>query len=407
MKILHTSDWHLGKRLERFDRSREQVEVLQEICEIAEREDVDAILVAGDLYDTYNPPIDATENFYKHLKRLSDNGKRAVIAIAGNHDSPTRIEAPDPLARECGIILAGYPDSVVRPFELDSGLQILQSDRGFLELKLPRHEAPMRLLLTPYANQNRLRKRLGIEAPDAVMRAMLEGHWKEMADQYMDDKGVNLLVAHLLMMKRGAPVPEEPDDEKPINMGGSSLIWTENVPAQVQYVALGHLHRHQNMQGGPCPCVYASSPLGYSFGEAGQQKYVVLLDLEPGQPVEMQPIALEAGMPLHRKKFESVDEAIEWLQANPACYVELYIRTDHYISGVDRTRLAQAHKRIVGPYPEFRNPELLAQHLQRVADPSRSREELFVEYVRHRNGVEPSESLLLLFREIIGEEGKA
>jgi len=131
MKLLHTSDWHLGKRLDDFPRITEQQAVLQEICEIADREQVDAIILAGDLFDTFNPPTDAVDLLYKTLKRLTNQGRRPVIAIAGNHDSPDRIESPDPLARECGIIFAGYPDSRILPFELDSGLKVLRSEEGF------------------------------------------------------------------------------------------------------------------------------------------------------------------------------------------------------------------------------------------------------------------------------------
>ncbi len=131
MKILHTSDWHLGKRLENFSRLEEQQAVLNEICEIADNENVDAVLVAGDLFDTFNPPTEAVDLFYKTLKRLTNGGKRPVIAIAGNHDSPDRIEAPDPLARECGIIFTGYPNSVVPEFELETGLKILEIRRRF------------------------------------------------------------------------------------------------------------------------------------------------------------------------------------------------------------------------------------------------------------------------------------
>jgi DNA repair protein SbcD/Mre11 len=163
MKILHTSDWHLGKRLDDFSRMEEQQVVLLEICEIAERENVNVVLVAGDLFDTFNPPTEAVDLFYKTLKRLTNNGRRPLIAIAGNHDSPDRIEAPDPLARECGIIFAGYPNTKVTSFELDSGLKILTSDEGFLELQLPETNVPLRILLTPYANEYRLKTCLGLK----------------------------------------------------------------------------------------------------------------------------------------------------------------------------------------------------------------------------------------------------
>src|SRR5690554_4997021 len=163
MKILHTADWHLGKRLDDFSRLEEQRAVLEEIVDIAEREAVDAVVVAGDLYDSFNPSTEAIELFYKTLKRLADDGKRPVIAIAGNHDSPDRVEAPDPLARECGILFAGYPHSTPVPFTLDSGLRLTKADEGFMELQLPHNDAPLRVLLTPYANEFRLKTYLGHE----------------------------------------------------------------------------------------------------------------------------------------------------------------------------------------------------------------------------------------------------
>ena len=100
MKILHTADWHLGKRLENISRHEEQVAVLDEICQIADDRNVDAVIIAGDLFDVFSPPNESAELFFKTCKRLSNNGLRAVVAIAGNHDSPERIEAPEVLARE-------------------------------------------------------------------------------------------------------------------------------------------------------------------------------------------------------------------------------------------------------------------------------------------------------------------
>ena len=131
IKILHTADWHLGKKLDHFSRIEEQRLVLSEICEIADNQDADIIVVAGDLFDTFNPPVEAVELFYKTLKRLTNNGKRPVIAIAGNHDSPDRIDAPDPLARECGILFVGNPDVSIPPMVIENGFAITQSENGF------------------------------------------------------------------------------------------------------------------------------------------------------------------------------------------------------------------------------------------------------------------------------------
>ncbi len=138
MKLLHTADWHLGKRLGNYSRLSEQQQVLEEICRIADREDVDAVLIAGDLFDTFNPSNEASELFYRTVHRLSAQGTRAVIAIAGNHDSPDRIEAPDTLARECGIVFVGYPGTTVPISDSEQSIRVLRAEPGFAELKLPR-----------------------------------------------------------------------------------------------------------------------------------------------------------------------------------------------------------------------------------------------------------------------------
>lgn len=183
MRILHTADWHLGKRLEDFSRLDEQFVVMNEICEIADREHVDIVLVSGDLFDTFNPPTEAVDLFYKTLKRLSNGGRRPVLAIAGNHDSPDRIEAPDPLARECGIIFVGYPNSVVPVFHLETGVKISCVDKGFIELMLAEIDFPVRILVTPYANEYRLKQFLNAEDIDSELRRVLEDHWKNIADR--------------------------------------------------------------------------------------------------------------------------------------------------------------------------------------------------------------------------------
>jgi len=405
MKLLHTSDWHLGKRLEDFSRIEEQQAVLQEICEMAEREKVDVVLVAGDLFDTFNPPTEAVDLFYKTLKRLSSNGRRPVIAIAGNHDSPDRIEAPDPLARECGIIFAGYPNSVVPSFELESGLKILQSEEGFLELKLPGTDALLRLLLTPYANEFRLKTYLGQENSEEELRTVLQEKWGELAVKYCDNKGVNLLVTHLFVVKKGDTLPEEPADEKPIlHVGGAQVIYTENIPNQIQYAAIGHLHRMHRVDSVPCPVYYSGSPLSYSFAEANQKKYVLLVDLEPGKVATVQELELTKGKKLLRKRAEGIDEALQWLNENSDCLVELTMVTDTYLTAQERKQLSAAHNGIVTIIPEVKNASEFSRGSKKSIDLTKTMEELFVEYFRHKKGQEPNEDILKLFTEILAEE---
>ena len=404
MKLLHTSDWHLGKRLEDFSRIEEQHLVLHEICGIAEREQVDAIIVAGDLYDTFNPPSEAVELFYKILKRLTNNGKRPVIAIAGNHDSPDRIEAPDPLARECGIIFAGYPHSVVPAFELESGLKVLHSTEGFLELQIPGAAVPLRLLLTPYANEFRLKTYLGKEDSEEELRTVLEGKWKELATPYCDENGVNVLLTHLFVIKKGGDIPEEPADEKPIlHVGGAQVIYSSNIPTQIQYTALGHLHRMHKVDSVPCPVYYSGSPLSYSFAEANQKKYVLLIDVQPGKKAHVRELELTQGKKLLRKRAEGIEEALLWLAENPECLCELTMVTETYLTAHERKQLSGAHGGIVTIIPEVKNAIGVSSGSKKSIDLSKSMEELFADYFKHTKGQAPNADVMALFTELLAE----
>ncbi len=403
MKILHTSDWHLGKRLEDFSRLEEQQAVMAEICEIADRENVDAILVAGDLFDTFNPPTEAVDLFYKTLKRLSKNGNRPVIAIAGNHDSPDRIEAPDPLARECGIIFAGYPNSVVAPFELESGLKIARSEAGFLEIQIPESPIPLRILATPYASEFRLKTYLGQGDSEEELRRILEKNWLTLANNYCDEAGINVLVTHLFVAGKGEELPEEPEDEKPIlHVGGAQVVYPENIPEQIQYTALGHLHR-MHCAGKPS-VYYSGSPLSYSFAEANQKKYVLVVELEPGKPASVTEMELTKGKKLLRKRADGMEEALAWLTEHQDSLVELTLVTDTFLTALERKQLSAAHRGIVTIIPEVKAGEESAFSSTKNIDLSKNMDELFADYFRHKKGQEPNDEILKLFTEILAEE---
>lgn len=401
MKILHTADWHIGKKLDQFHRLGEQREVLNELIEIADSEEVDAVIVAGDLYDNFNPTTEAIELFYNTVKRLSNNGKRPVIAIAGNHDSPDRIEVSDPLARACGIILSGHPQTLVKPFSMDSGWRISKSDHGFLEIEWDEFDFPLRVIHTPFANEYRLKTFLGIENPEAQMREVLSSHWNNLVEKYCDNKGANILLSHLFVAERGKEIPEEPDGEKPIVLGNAQIIYPENLPDGIQYAALGHLHRYQIVKGKDYPVVYSSSPLSYSFAESGQTKYAVLIDIEPAQPVQYRPLPLSAGRPLVRKRFEEIDRAVEWLMENKECLVEITLAMKDYLSSEDRKRLYQAHDGIITLIPEIQTEDGQIDKLnQHQINLEKNIAELFSDYFIFRHGQNPSEELMSLFKEV-------
>ncbi|RLC48921.1 MAG: exonuclease sbcCD subunit D [Candidatus Cloacimonadota bacterium] len=402
MKILHTSDWHLGKRLSGLSRLDEQRDVLNEICDIADIEHVNLVIISGDLFDNFNPSVEANELFYKTVKTLAKNGERAVIAIAGNHDSPNGIEVSDPLARECGIFLFGSPNSTSIPFSLYTGLAITKSEPGFIEMRLNGIDTPARLLITPYANEVRLKKFLGCENPEEELRKILQQRWNQLSEKYCDENGVNLLIAHLFIMKKGEKPPEEPEDEKPIlQIGGAQVIYTENIPYNIQYVAMGHLHRKQMISSHPCPIIYCGSPIAYSMSEANQEKYVIIIDATKGKPISYDSIPLKKGKMLKRKTFYNIPEAVEWLKENQNTLVEITLATDTYPTSEEQRQLHTVHNGIVAIIPELKNKEDYISEKLRKIDLTKSMEELFIDYFKYKNGHNPNKNIINLYREIL------
>ncbi|WP_226065659.1 metallophosphoesterase family protein [Kaistella polysaccharea] len=399
MKILHTADWHLGKRLDRFSRLEEQILVMDEIVQIADEQNVDVVLVAGDLFDNFNPSVEAIELFYRTLKRLSQNGKRPVIAISGNHDSPYLIDAPDPLARECGIILIGHPKAKVTPFELED-FEISNSVEGMIELKIKNLDFPIRIVHTAFANEIRLKEYFGENKEDALNQVLAE-NWATIADEFCDENGVNILMTHLYMNKRGAPILEEPDGEKPIKIGNADLIYSDTIPPQIQYTALGHLHAFRNIGTTEKPVVYSSSPLCYSFSEAGQTKYVSIIEAKPNQNMSYEKIALKNGKSLVRKTFDEVEKAIEWLSENQNTFVELTLESETYLKAEERKMINNAHHGIVHLIPKVKNQESTQKQLHDI-NLNQDIQSLFKDYFKSKNNAqEPNEDLLNLFNEIL------
>jgi len=408
IKILHTADWHLGKRLQEYSRLDEQKLVLEEIRRIADRENVDLILLAGDIFDTFNPSHEAVELLYKSLRRLTNGGKRPIIAISGNHDSTQFVEAPDPLAREMGIFFYGKYDTVIPTGKLDNGIEITQAAAGFVEMKLPQFGFPVRIILAPYANEVSMKTYLGEGDREEEFRNLMGANWKKIADHYCDEQGVNLFAGHFFFMKEGEKPEPEPESERPIlHVGGTQALFTRNIPAQIQYAALGHLHRYHAVGYEHCPVVYSSSPLAYSFSEAEQQKQVVIIDAEPGKAVNYTPIGLTEGRPLYRKTFDNLPDTLFWLEEHPYCFVELTYITENSIEAATRKAIMKAHDGIVNLIPQIKNPLGYENQSLKVEDLGKDMESLFKLFYESDKGQQPNKELLTIFKEVISQNDEA
>lgn len=402
LKILHTADWHLGKRLQEFSRLEEQKEVMNEILQVADEESVDLVLLAGDIFDAFNPSHEAVELLFKTLKKLSKNGQRPIVAVSGNHDSTQFVAAPDPFARELGILLYSKYEQTFTTGKLDSGVEILGSEPGFVELKLPQFTFPVRIILAPYANESLLKTYLGEGDREAELRKILEEKWKRIATEHCDEQGVNLFIGHFFFIKEGDNPPAEPESERPIlHVGGTQPIYTKNLPSQMQYAALGHLHRFQVVGGHLSPVVYSSSPLAYSFSEAEQAKKVVIIKALPGKPVDYQPINLSGGRPLCRKTFENLAEALAWLEKNPYCFVEITYVTEDAIDAATRQAIMKAHDGIISLIPKLDKTDTEDSGGLQAEDLNQDMVTLFSRYYLSSHGIAPNEEILTLYKEIL------
>lgn len=304
MKFLHTSDWHIGKTLKGRSRLDEQKEVLKEIVDIAAREAVDAVLIAGDLYETSTPSAQAQQLVVHALLEMRKTGAE-VIAMAGNHDHAVTFDAYRPLMAAAGIQLLGQ----VRP--ASSGGVVSFRARGTGEAV---NVAVLPFLTTRYAVRavelllNTPAEHAG--AYDQQVRDMIA----HLETGFTED-AVNIFMAHLTII-----------DGK---IGGgeraAQTIFDYSVPPTVfgaapHYVALGHLHRRQQMPAS-CPVHYSGSPIAVDFGEEDNQSVVLLVEASPRTPASVTDIPITKG-----RRLRTVRGTVANLAAEAESYGDAYLR---------------------------------------------------------------------------------
>jgi DNA repair protein SbcD/Mre11 len=278
MRFLHTADWHVGKTLKGRSRLAEQEQVLREIVNIARTHEVDAVLVAGDLYDTAAPTADAQKLVNRTLLGMAKDGVE-VIAIAGNHDHAATIDAYRGFAKAAGITLVGTVRTagnggLVEFTARSTGERTSLAVLPFLSTRYAVRAAEL-LVGTPAQHTS---------AYDQQLRDILG----KLTAGFRDD-AVNLVMAHLTVLDG--------------RMGGgeraAQSIFEYAVPAGIfpvdaHYVALGHLHRRQTVAAS-CPVHYSGAPLAVDFGEQENTPVVCVVDAAPGTPAAVTDVPIQAG----------------------------------------------------------------------------------------------------------------
>ena len=380
MKLLHTSDWHLGKVLKGQSRMDEQLAVLKDIVDIAEAEKPDLVIVAGDLHDTVAPNAETEKIAVRALSALRRHAA-AVVVVAGNHDHGPRLDALRTWAEEAGITLRGT---------------ISKAEDHLITGVTPGGEA-WRLAALPFISQ-----RYAVRASE-----MFDLSAAEASSTYADhvarlfatlttgfDDGtetVNLVTAHLTVVggKTGG-------GERDAHTIEAYSVPASVFPSSVHYVALGHLHRRQQVPG-PCPVHYSGSPLAIDFGEEENRPSVSIVELSSHKAAKVSAKPVTSAVPL--RTVRGTLEQLAALEVDPTAWLRVIV--------AERPR-AGLREDVQELLPRALEIRVDPQSLPELDAPSRpanaaarSPRELFAEYLASRGSAD--EAVGELFNELYEE----
>ena len=268
MKIIHTSDWHIGKIVNEYSMIDDQKYILNKLIELIDEENIDVLMIAGDVYDRSIPPVEAVELLNETLSKLIIDRNVSVMIISGNHDSGERLSFGSKILEKQGLYIAGSDDKLYKKVVLRDNNQNVN------------------FYLVPYKDPALTKKLLNnkeIRSHNDAMIAVIDKIKEE-----LNENEINILIGHgYVTMKREEAIEgndhkyevaelETSESERPLSIGGTDLI-DGNIFKDFDYVALGHLHGRQRI--GRDTMRYSGSLLKYSFSEVKQKKSVAVLDL--------------------------------------------------------------------------------------------------------------------------------
>lgn len=268
MKIIHTSDWHIGKIVNEYSMIDDQKYILNKLIELIDEENIDVLMIAGDVYDRSIPPVEAVELLNETLSKLIIDRNVSVMIISGNHDSGERLSFGSKILEKQGLYIAGSDDKLYKKVVLRDNNQNVN------------------FYLVPYKDPALTKKLLNnkeIRSHNDAMIAVIDKIKEE-----LNENEINILIGHgYVTMKREEAIEgndhkyeaaqlQTSESERPLSIGGTDLI-DGNIFKDFDYVALGHLHGRQRI--GRETMRYSGSLLKYSFSEVKQKKSVAVLDL--------------------------------------------------------------------------------------------------------------------------------
>ncbi|MGH2690142.1 MAG: metallophosphoesterase family protein [Actinomycetota bacterium] len=316
MRILHTADWHVGKRLGRIDRTAEFEQALDEVVAIAADQKVDVVIVAGDLLDRALPPLDCIRLVIDALLRLAA-AAGTVVAIPGNHDSAALFSLLAPLLAPQGVILAPY---------------IRRPDQGGV-LRVPSRDGTetASVAVFPFLHEAQVVDFMEDEPEWFKGYAdRVRGICTRLCSAF-DPSGVGILVGHYFV--DGAQLG---GGERTIHVGRHYAATAQAIPPGAHYVALGHIHRPQEIPGAAVPARYSGSLLQLDFSERTHRKEVVVVDAAAGRRARVTSVPLASGRQLIR-----LEDTLEALKSRAdsfgVAYLDVRVQTAGPVFGLSET----------------------------------------------------------------------
>jgi exonuclease SbcD len=262
-RLLHTADWHLGKMLNDQSRDEEHAQFLEWLLLAVKEHEVDAIVLAGDVFDSANPPQSALTRYYNFVSALFRQGSCAFAVVGGNHDSAALLEAPKMALNALNTHVAGH-------------LAENPSDRILL---LPDSENPrVAIAMLPFLRDRDLRVGKDGDGAEEIREQLVSGIKKRYEEAEEAVRGLKcpiVATGHLTVAGASAS-----DSEREIHIGGLGAVGSDIFPDAFSYIALGHLHRPQATDA-MGRIRYAGSPIALSFSEADDDKEARILDITP------------------------------------------------------------------------------------------------------------------------------
>lgn len=331
MKLIHTSDWHIGRSLYGRKRYEEIEAFLNWLADYIIREEVEVLLVAGDIFDNTAPSNKAQEIYYQFLCRIAVSPCRDVVIIAGNHDSPSFLSAPRELLRFLNIhVIGSINDSI------DDEVLVLTNNKT---------EPEIIICAVPYLRDRDIRRAEAGESIEDKERKLVEGigeHYQRVVAQaecIRAETGKSLPIIAMGHLFTAGGQTVEGDGVRDLYVGSLAHIGVKMFPTNIDYLALGHLHLAQRV-GGADHRRYSGSPIAMGFGEAGHEKSVYLVDVSGGQPVVTAiPVPCFQALEIIQGDWPTISGRLEVLKsADTSIWLEVVYDSDEIIGDL-RQRL--------------------------------------------------------------------